>query len=175
MEEWVKECLLPNATDEIVLLLESWSGQTDESIFAAVNTKCKRLQIPPKTTYKIQPLDVYFFRQYKIFTGLISGRIVLDQINLDLKNRNNLLRMHSLVYNQLQSQDFTPMLKYAWYVSGYTEVRAGKFLNLKEILFDFENEDCDESMCQNQAFIKCAYCKMHLCFEDFFVKNHYHY
>jgi hypothetical protein len=175
MKDWVSNCLCPvMASDPGILLLDSWSGQLDNDLFVAV-PNCKRLQIPPKTTSFIQPLDRYFFRQYKILAKRISERVFLDDLQVDLKERANVIKMHSLIFNQMQSQKFTPLLKYAWYASGYTETRAGGFLNLEEILFAFDPDECEEDMCERQTFIKCSHCEAHLCFEHFFVENHAHF
>ena len=71
--------------------------------------QCLRLQIPPKTTPYIQPLDVYGFRQWKLFVRRITDIVELDNINIDLNNRLNIITMHSLVYDQLSSPKFQKM------------------------------------------------------------------
>ena len=59
--------LHPSVSDDCLLLLDTWSGQTDPEIYNQIfngNIKCEHLQIPPETTGDIQPLDRYFFRQW---------------------------------------------------------------------------------------------------------------
>ena len=45
-------------------------------------------------------------------------------------------------------------------------------LNIYEILFNLDNGIC--KFCNSTAFICCSYCNENLCFEDFFIKYHYH-
>ncbi|CAF3397918.1 unnamed protein product [Rotaria socialis] len=64
IQYWVEKVLRPSVADNCLLLLDSWSGQTDPSIYDEIftgNIKSEKLQIPPKTTGDIQPLDRYFF------------------------------------------------------------------------------------------------------------------
>jgi hypothetical protein len=171
MMEWTDNCFAPLAQQKSVLL-DSWSGQKDDKLFESISTQCKRLQIPPKTTPWVQPLDRYFFRQYKIFSKRINERILMDNIPVDLKERNQLLKMHSLVFNQMQADSFTPLLKYSWFSCGYVEARAGRFRNLQEIIFDVQTNDCE--LCGIPAFMKCSYCETHLCFSHFFIEYHFH-
>jgi hypothetical protein len=101
--------------------------------------------------------------------------MLLDQYDFKLHDRNNIIKMHSLIYNQLQAPIFEPMIRYSWYVCGYVTERAGKFLNANEILFDFSITTCDVSFCQNGSFIKCSHCREVLCFHCFFIAFHTHF
>ncbi|CAF5132089.1 unnamed protein product, partial [Rotaria sp. Silwood1] len=70
IQYWAENVLSPSVSEDCLLLLDSWSGQTDPSIFDDIfveNITCKQMQIPPKTVGDIQPLDRYFFRQWKYF------------------------------------------------------------------------------------------------------------
>ncbi|CAF1565411.1 unnamed protein product [Adineta ricciae] len=61
---WAENVLSPSISEDCLLLLDSCSGQTDPSIYDDIfikNITCKQMQIPPKTTDGIQPLDRYFF------------------------------------------------------------------------------------------------------------------
>ena len=64
----------------------------------------------PKTTPKIQPLDVFFNQQYKIIAHRVYDRVILDDINKHLAERNNVIRLHSLIHNQLSAPIFVPMI-----------------------------------------------------------------
>jgi hypothetical protein len=99
---------------------------------------CLRLRIPPKTTSKIQPLDVYGFRQWKTFVRKITDVVELHGIDIDMKNRLNIITMHSLIHDQLRSPKFEKMWRYSWYKSGYTNTHPGKFKNVLEICFSSE-------------------------------------
>ena len=67
---WAENVLSPSVSEDCLLLLDSWSGQIDRSIYDDIfveNITCKQMQTPLKTTGDIQPLDRYFFRQWKYF------------------------------------------------------------------------------------------------------------
>jgi len=69
----------------LLTALDSWSGQTDSSIFDDIfleNITCKQMQILPKTTGDIQPLDCYFFREWKYFKQKIYDPVAIDQIDI---------------------------------------------------------------------------------------------
>jgi hypothetical protein len=62
---WFENVLKSSVTQKCILMLDSWSGHKDQSLFESMSgtKQFLRLQIPPKTTPYIQPLDVYGFRQ----------------------------------------------------------------------------------------------------------------
>lgn len=173
MASWVEECVQPLCKDKkIALMYDSWTGQTDETIYTSIGENCTRLQIPAKATSLIQPLDKYIFRQYKIFRRKIFERVVLDNLDVDLHKRQYVIKMHSVIYNQLQCDDFNAMLRYAWMACNYIEDKE-PFLNVNALLFNLENDEC-ECDCDEQSFIRCGHCKMHLCFKHFFEEFHFH-
>jgi len=176
MKRWLNDCVAPTASKQssFVLIHDSWTGQTDSSLYKDIPNLVKRFQIPAKTTSFTQPLDVYFFRQYKILRRKLADRVMLEGIDLNLHARTNIIKMHSLIYNQLQSSIFQPMIKYSWYACKYVDDRAGRFLNVNEALFDISCLECDEDTCEDFAFIRCGHCRQHLCIKHFFISFHYH-
>src|SRR5687768_9678441 len=92
-----------------------------------------RMIIPPKTTSKLQPLDVEVLSHCKDFAKRISNHVMLEQIDINLKERSNIITMWSLIFNQFISNKFENM-KYSWYKSGLAD-KPGNFPKLKEILF----------------------------------------
>ena len=133
MRYWAENVLHPSASKNTLLLLESWSGQTDLDIYDGIFTKditCERMQIPSKTTDDIEPLDPYCFRQWKYLKQKICDRIAIDRIKIDIIFRNNILEMHSLIHNQLSARKFSPMIKYAWFSTGYLSKNPGDFENV---------------------------------------------
>jgi len=121
-----------------LLLLDSWTGQSNWQMFEDLLTDDKMikiLKIPPKKTSLIQPLDVYFFRQWKIMARKFFERVLLDDIDLNLKQRNNTIKLHSLIHNQLSSPRFQPMIRYAWFKAGYLTQTPGRFDNVSQVCF----------------------------------------
>lgn len=176
MKEWVNNCLLPilNASPSLVLL-DCWTGSTDSSTYVALPQNCTKLQIPSNTTALIQPLDIYFFRQYKIFIKNITNRIAIDELKINITHRNEIIKMHCLVYNQLQSETYRPMLQYAWYKSNYTDKNPGIFQSVNQLSFHIPPDRyCDANECEESPFIKCSHCDNYLCFKHFYIMFHYH-
>ena len=89
-------------------------------------------------------------------------------------NRLIFIKIHSLVHNQLTAEAFGPMLKYAWYKSGYCVSNPGKFKNVNEVCFDKNAILGNCVHCEDTAFIKCAHCDKILCLEDFLSKICWH-
>ena len=175
VEYWRNECLIPSLTSQSVLLLsDSWSGQTyGKGIYESI-TRLKRLEIPWKTTSTIQPLDVFFNRQWKVIVRRVHERVLLDEIDIHLAQRNNIIRLQSIIHNQLSSPVFVPMIRYAWFKSGYTDVDPRPFQSVTQVCFKFKQDYCDVHSCDQYAFIRCSHCSKILCFQDFFVNFHIH-
>ncbi len=174
---WAEKVLYPSVSKNCLLLFDSWSGQTDPKTYDEVFTEditCERMQIPPKTTGDIQPLDRYFFRQWKHFKQKICDRIAIDRIDVDITSRNNILKMHSLIHNQLSGIKFLPMIQYAWFSTGYLSKDPGTFENVQDVCFSFDQDFCSLPTCSDSSFICCSYCDRVLCFNHFFVDDHKH-
>ena len=77
-----------------LFLHDSWTGfiQLNENI-TSNNLQISLQVIPPKTTSLIQPLDVYFFRPWKVFVRIISDYIVFMNIDISLQQRNNVIKL----------------------------------------------------------------------------------
>ncbi len=56
-------------------------------------------------------------------------------MDIDLKNRLNIITMHLLIYDQLSSSKFNKIWRYSWYKSGYTNTHLGLFQNVIEVCF----------------------------------------
>ena len=59
----------------------------------------------------------------------------LHCIDINPVQRNNIIKMNSLMHNQLPSKEFNAMIKYMWYDSGYLTVYSGNFTKFKQISF----------------------------------------
>ena len=122
----------------------------------------------------IQPCNVYYNRQFKHIARQMYDYVRLHGLDVNLAQRNNIIKMNSLAYNQLSSPKFNSMIRYAWYQSGYMIQNPGKFENVKEVCFFFDDSRCQIHQCKDSLlFIKCSYCSKVLCFEHF-ETYHFH-
>ena len=177
IQYWTEKVLYPSISDDCLLLLDSWSGQTDPSTYDKIftrNIKCEQKQIPPKTTGDIQPLDRYFFRQWKYFKEKIYDRVAIDDIDTDICCRNNILKRHSLIHNQLMAPVFWSMIKYSWCSSEYLLNEPEPFRNVQDVCFSFDQGFCSMMTCSKFSFIACSHCIRVLCFNHFFILDHKH-
>jgi len=175
VEYWVQKVLIPTLGDRKTLLLsDCWGGQRDNKLYQSLKN-LTRLEIPKKTTSMIQPCDVYYNRQYKYIIRQIFGFARLYDLDVNLAQRNNVIKMNSLAYNQLSSKKFNLMIRYSWYESGYIKQNPGVFQNVKEVCFSFKDSHCQIQKCSDSLpFIKCSHCNDVLCFEHFFILYHFH-
>lgn len=173
---WLKNIYFPNVGKRSMLLIDSWSGHCP-TIITETTPHDKNINlklIPVGTTGKIQPLDVYGFRVWKNFVRHFSDNAILMQYDINLHLRNNIIKLQSLVHNQLSSPRYINLFKYAWYKSGYIDEKPGEFENPVEFSFgDSCKTHCEVEGCMNVAVIRCSWCKKSLCFKHFFDDNHY--
>jgi len=178
VKTWLKDCLSPHMTQKSLLLTDSWSGQTDDflkdSILPEKREFLESITIPAGTTGICQPLDVYFFRQYKGFVRRIYDEIMLEFEEVQVYNRLFFFLIHSLVHNQLTAEIFRPMLQYAWFKSGYSVPDPGKFKNVNEVCFNKKEISANCVNCENLAFMECAHCNKLLCLKHFLEKVCFH-
>ena len=84
---WVDEALHPVVGDSCMLLLDSWTSQQNDDNFAKfslTDKSCNRFKIPEKTTSTTQPLDVYFFRQWKLVVHRFYDWVMLEDLSTNL-------------------------------------------------------------------------------------------
>jgi len=168
---FVKNVLADELGETNLLLQDSFTGQKDESIyFQNIGGKHFEIKtIPPKTTRFIQPLDVYFFRQYKIImrcmTNFTCSVLSQQEAEQKLKESKFIILLNVLAHNQLSADKFQPMLRYAWQKSGYSyENAVDRFENDLSINFDHNDVKCANHECNNTTFIVCAHCGLKNCF-----------
>ncbi len=176
---WRDNCLLPSIGKKCLLLSDSWGGQRDEELYNKKNcggNDILRLEIPKNTTSDIQPLDSYVNRQIKNFIKKVYNRVALDEIDIEMYQRNNIIKLTSLVHNQLAAPIFQPMIQYSWYASGLMKTNPAPFSNLLDICFPplKTHEECETDKCDESVFISCAVCSEKLCFKHFFIDFHFH-
>ncbi|CAF4379836.1 unnamed protein product [Rotaria sp. Silwood2] len=95
-------------------------------------------------------------------------KLALGKLNYDLRLRNGIMKLQSLIYNQLTSDVFRSMWIYAWIKVGYFPENDESFQTVNEVCFNDINLTC--SSCKENSFIKCAFVnwKRVLCFHHFY-------
>ncbi|XP_046473924.1 uncharacterized protein [Neodiprion pinetum] len=174
LKQWLTEIYFANVGDNSALLIDSWSGHCPEVVDAVTppNKKIVSKIIPKGTTGQIQPLDVFGFRIWKNFVRHSSDIVILSGSDINLHLRNNIIKLQSLVHNQLSSPRYINMLKYAWYKNGYTEKTPPEFIN--PVTFGFgDNSEPRCHICGDSAVITCSWCKKSLFLNHFFEEYHY--
>jgi len=132
-------------------------------------------RIPKLTTGKIQPMDVYGFRPYKNFIRTISDLPEISKNNFGLRIRNNVIKLQSIVFNQMCSPRYQPMFQYGWYKAGYVEERPVRFETPVDFCFRAVLlRNCEAENCDSSSFMRCSWCKkkQQLCFQDFILNYH---
>ena len=155
------------------MLSDCWGAQGADNIDNAL-TNVKRLEIPRRTTSLIHLLDVYLNRQYKVIARKLYDYVRLHQVDINLAERNNIIKINLLIHNQLSSKVFCPMIQYAWFQSGYLQADPGSFKNVKQMCFSFKDNSCNINNCDELTFICCSWCEESLCVNHFFVDYHIH-
>ncbi|GFG36753.1 hypothetical protein Cfor_09455 [Coptotermes formosanus] len=64
-----------------------------------------------------QPCDVCFYRQVKNYIGKFHNCQVLIAAKRELSSREDCIKMHALIHNQLQAPIYRNTIKYAWYAA----------------------------------------------------------
>jgi hypothetical protein len=101
------------------------------------------------------------------------NEVILHEWKINLKERNNILKMHSLIHDQLSSTRFQPLILYAWFRAGY-QVPQIIYESVLDVCFPKQVASCSIEDCENHSFIKCSWCSLPLCFMHFFEVYHNH-
>jgi hypothetical protein len=176
VEHWRDHVLLPSLEkhQKFLLISDCWGGQTYGKGFYHHIPGCTRLEIPKKTTDQNQPLDVFFNRSMKVIPRRLYDRVLLDELDINMSERNNIIRLMSLTHNQLSAKVFRPMIQYTWYASGYTDNHPKSFKTVGEVCFSFDTIICAAPSCDAAPFICCSWCDKPLCFNHFFLNYHFY-
>lgn len=135
-----------------------------------VSLQVKVMQIPPGATGLVQPFDVYGFRPLKNFIRHIEDYVMLHSIDVVISQRNNTLKLISLILDQFESPRYVAFWRYSWYKAGLIDERPDHFDN--PVQFGFATLALICSRCENLNMIKCSWCKDILCFQHFFTEYH---
>ena len=174
VREWAvkvfSEALKKLHSERCVLYLDSWGGHRESQLYGIAGKEVIVKVFPKGSTGFMQPLDLYCFRQWKTFAKRVTEQCMMQGFRVD--QRNDILRLQSLIYNQFQHSDFRTMWRCGWRLGGF-EVPEVEFPNINEMLFKVRDA-CASSGCNRCPFIRCVYCKAVLCVDCFFMKYHFH-
>jgi hypothetical protein len=176
--EYFRDVLFPNAPGNFLLLCDSTNLFQDDEMINSVkpaSTTFVKKVIPPKATGLIQPLDLFFNRQFKHFVRKVQDRIRVERVPLRLPKRDNILKLYSLTMHQFQAECFVDMIRYSFFKAGYVLERPPRFETPVSVCFPRNFENCQKieggQRCSDLFFIPCARCQVYLCLEHFFAVN----
>lgn len=181
VEDFLDKIVVPHAQyNQILYLLDNWTAQTNEDLYESRFGRSPTYDfwvmfVPESCTDLCQPLDTYFHRQLKYIVKQFYFYESLHEPGESsyLCTRNGVLKLHSLVHFVLSAPVFVPMIRYCWYSSGlWADGGKPLFKNVSEVCFKPRATDCSLMICDNDAFIKCSWCDLSFCFNDFYHKNH---
>lgn len=164
----------------VLILADSLSGHSKASQQRdLLKMGAKMMRIPPQTTDRLQPLDVNFNRQLKIFYNRIMEESFYQDRLAASTSREGVINVHSLLHNQLSSPKYRDMIKYAWkntdlnFNNAEFEHFPSRMVN--QINFDFDQAaKCETRGFSEHAFVKCAHCGKLLCFHHFLERECFH-
>lgn len=129
----------------------------------------------------VQPLDVGFFRSYKRLLKRISEAALMDDRINDLTDRYGVMRINSLIFDQLSADVYQDLIRYAWRKTdpnfSADELTIGEPPpSVDEINFNFKKREvCEHEDCTKDAFIRCSHCGKLLCLHHFLERQCFHY
>ncbi|CAF1378546.1 unnamed protein product [Didymodactylos carnosus] len=80
---------------------------------------------------------------YKTIGREVYDRVCLDESDINMSERHNIIRLNSSIYNQLLSKLFQTMISYSWHQS------PGACRNVKEVCFSYTSDNCYEQHCDS--------------------------
>jgi hypothetical protein len=106
---WLENALLPYAPLKLLLLSDAWATISQDLLYKNYPS-CIRLKISQHTTGKIQPLDIYYNRQMKSLFRRAYDRVILDQLQISMSERNNIIKLVSLCHSQMSADIFRGLI-----------------------------------------------------------------
>ncbi len=94
----------------------------------------------------------------------------IEEINIDISSRKNVIKLYSLAYDQLNSIQFQPLIRNVWLKAGYDGSNTEIYQNVRDICFNNVTDFCLKEGCINNPFINCSHCCKSLCFDNFLYK-----
>lgn len=163
---WMQDVFLKFAEEESVLIIDSWTGYKQMMQMPEIAAKkLKIVQLPPGTTSKLQPADVYFNRPFKNFIRRVGNKVRWQHNDFIFAKRENLLSLMDMLWYQFTAPRFENLLKYAWYRAGYINDHPDEFQTPVQFCMDTKGYlKCEQDSCTQFCFMKCAHCGKNYCF-----------
>lgn len=107
--------------------------------------------ILPECSSLCQPCDLYFYRQVENYIGQFQNWSVLAAANYEVSSREDCIKIHLLIHNQLQAPIYSIIMKYAWYarklIMSHEAFSAGNQIAFLDAI------NIAECECSEQAFM----------------------
>ena len=186
LHEFMKHVYFQTAMPDVSLMIcDSWSAFNNHERLQEMVPEGKTLlieQIPPSATCIAQPLDLYYFRQFKDFVKELSDLLTNpdhESLNVSLNDRDNIIKLMSLSHFQFSAPVFREMCKMGFYKADFIAEHPEPYQTPLQFCFPQRfPEVCDNVICGwddgcLQPCIMCAHCCKRLCVKCFFVQFHY--
>ena len=128
--------------------------------------------VPRGFTGHHQPLDRLFFRQWKAISKKISDYVTNRGLSVHIFNRENILKLQSLIHNQFSHPRFVTFIQKSWISAGLIEENDMDIVNPAN--YCMKNLSTCQ-LCAIEAVIRCSHCENELCFTHFFENFHTHF
>lgn len=172
LQVFIIECLSDALPDNQrnLLLVDHWTPFRNHDYFKQNMPASKLLDIeniPKGCTSICQPLDCYGFRPIKDYIRLFTRYMRALHRDVNMGERNNIIKLMSIVHNQLSAQRFRDMWRYSFVKAGLSEVLGTQYEVPASYAFRFGIENCH---CLGLARIRCCRCENFFCLKHFFIE-----
>ncbi|KAK0420942.1 hypothetical protein QR680_014981 [Steinernema hermaphroditum] len=134
-EEWVRNVYLPAAGEGSVLIIDSWSGYAKAK--ETFEREIEFSTIPAKATSLVQPLDLFFNRQFKSFYRRLTELMLRQNPNFIVSQREHIAKLLNVTVSQFSAERFRPMLRFAWFSAGLLPNKPPRFEVPEKFCFEF--------------------------------------
>ena len=122
MKEWIRECVVPEISDRMLLIVDFWPSFRDHATIQSLVPEGKLItvrKIPEGATSRVQPLNVFFFRQFKDVIRRIHEHVSANVPDFQIAKRENIFRVLEVVWNQFCHPGYKNSLQYSWHKAKY--------------------------------------------------------
>lgn len=161
---------------DTLILYDSWAGNK-QIVRIGRPYGITSIQIRPRLTSELQPLDVGFNRQYKHLVNRIVHQSKHELLLQRTTSREGIMNVHSLVWNQFSSPKYKEMIIWCWRKTDPTLYQANDLLfpnMVRVVQFSFEDHRCSVDGCDHEPFVRCSHCGRVLCLHHFLQRLCFH-